>query len=133
MENSMQANCLNCSNSFVAQRNPNQKYCRATKCQNLRKAIWRRQKLKSDSDYRENRNNAAKNWRTKNSGYWKNYRTKKRQSEPENIVSKINASLFAKNHANSDALQIIFILKAPIESGTYRLIAENDYFANSDA
>ena len=133
MENSMKANCLGCRKQFILRRNPKQKFCNLPACQNIRKNLWRNQKLSLDIDYKENRNAAAKRWRNKNNDYWKKYRASKLLANANNITSKFNASLFASNNANSDALQIMLAQRITIKSGIYSVYIKNDSFANSDA
>lgn len=133
--------CKHCHRLFIPVRNPQQQFCSRSKCQNVRKSTWRREKLKHDSDYRENQNQACRRWRKKNPHYWKHYRvshpsytesnrTKQRRRKqaykgPEPPYGR-KASLFA----NSDALRT----KNPVKAGTYQLIPlPYRGLANSDA
>lgn len=111
--------CRHCHRLFIPVRNPQQQFCSHRLCQNVRKSIWRREKHKQDTDYRENQNQACKRWRQKNPHYWKSYRA----AHPS-YPSK------ASQFANSDALTP----KNPVKTGTYQLIPLPDGgFANSDA
>lgn len=52
----------------------NHRYCRKPACQKERKKLWHRQKLTSDSAYRESKADAQRKWSCANGGYWKEYR-----------------------------------------------------------
>jgi len=53
----------------------NHRYCRKPACQKERKKLWHRQKLTSDSAYRESKADAQRKWNCANGGYyWKEYR-----------------------------------------------------------
>ena len=53
---------------------PDQQYCSRRKCQNARRQRWRKEKLASDPDYKDNQNDAQGRWCEKNPEYWKKYR-----------------------------------------------------------
>lgn len=53
---------------------PKQKYCSKKECQQVRKREWNKQKLVSDSDYREARKDAQQKWKNKRPTYYKEYR-----------------------------------------------------------
>jgi hypothetical protein len=127
--------CVQCHDVFIPRRNPNQRFCNKSACQNERKRQWRKQKRSKDPDYRENQRRAQKKWGEKSSNYWRGYREKNpeythanRQKQkirdllPANARDKVNASLLAK----SDALEA----NSPIKSGRYILIPD---LAKSDA
>ena len=134
--------CRHCHRLFIPVRNPQQQFCSRSKCQNLRKSTWRREKYKHDPDYRENQDHACKRWRKKNSDYWKHYRAahpdyteenRCKQKQRKQALYKGPKSPYSSNasqFANSDALT----LKNPVKAGTYQLIPlPYDGFANSDA
>jgi hypothetical protein len=108
----------------------------------VRKALWRRQKLKGDSDYRENQKAACKRWRQKNPRYWKLYRGLHPSYTEENRRQQRHRKFSlskgpeppdcseASQVANSDAL----CAKNPVKAGMYQLVPlPYDGFANSDA
>ena len=68
--------CQHCGSYFVKYRNPKQRYCSEAACQRQRKNLWRRNKLRTDSDYRSNQNAANRKWRHSHKNYWQQYRTK---------------------------------------------------------
>lgn len=134
--------CRHCRCLFVAARNPQQKFCSRRLCQNVRKAIWRREKHEHDPDYCANRNQACKRWRRKNPDYWKPYReahpgyterNKSKQRQRKQALcrrSRTPDGGTAPQFANSDALTP----KNPVKAGTYQLIPfPGEGFANSDA
>ena len=72
----MKRRCLCCGRLFTARSNvPNQQYCSCKKCQNARRQRWRKQKLKTDTDYRADQYAAQKRWCRKNPGCWHKYRS----------------------------------------------------------
>lgn len=52
----------------------NHRYCSKPACQKKRKKLWHRQKLTSDSAYRESKADAQRKWICANGCYWKEYR-----------------------------------------------------------
>jgi hypothetical protein len=134
--------CRHCHRLFIPVRNPQQQFCSRSKCQNVRKSTWRREKHKRDPDYRENQNQACKRWRKKNSDYWKRYRADHSSYTEDNRCKQRQrkqalykgpeppSASKASQFANSDALTHKNLVKA----GTYQLIPlPYDGFANSDA
>lgn len=72
--------CAACQKLFVPHpRVPQQRYCSAPACQKVRRCRWQRQKLQSDSDYRDNQARAQRQWRQRRPDYWRRYR----QSRPD--------------------------------------------------
>ncbi|OEU62440.1 MAG: hypothetical protein BBJ57_05420 [Desulfobacterales bacterium PC51MH44] len=65
--------CPACSTFFVP-RNKAQSFCSEPGCQRARKALWQKQKLASDPDYKEGQRLSQKKWLQNNPGYWKKYR-----------------------------------------------------------
>ena len=53
-----------------------QQYCSNQECQRARKRKWQKEKLSRDSDYRANQAEAQRQWRRRNTDYWKEYRKK---------------------------------------------------------
>ncbi len=72
--------CAGCSTFFIP-RNKCQKFCSRPDCQRLRKALWQKQKLATDLEYKEGQRLAQKKWLQNNPDYWQNYRRK----NPEKI------------------------------------------------
>ena len=65
--------CAGCSTFFVP-RNKCQIFCSEPDCQRVRKALWQKQKLATDPEYKEGQRLAQKKWLQNNPDYWKNYR-----------------------------------------------------------
>lgn len=139
-----QTSCRHCHRSFTPKRNPHQRYCSQSACQNARKQDWRRRKRSSDSDYKENQQRANQKWQQRHPDYWRNYRQahpayakrnreqarlrrqQKQRSHTVEPAQASSASPFAKSDAFSGLSQI--------KSGTYHLIPVLDpRFAKSDA
>ena len=124
--------CRHCRCLFVAARNPQQKFCSRRLCQNVRKAIWRREKHEHDPDYCANRNQACKRWRRKNPDYWKPYReahpgyterNKSKQRQRKQALcrrSRTPDGGTAPQFANSDALKGVWHYFASGNSDEYR-------------
>jgi hypothetical protein len=67
--------CTHCGRDFLPNpRVKNQRYCNRPECQRLRKALWQRQKLAIDPDYRANQRDCWKSWRKRHPDYWQKYR-----------------------------------------------------------
>lgn len=70
--------CLGCGKEKARSPKASKKqaYCGEAKCQRHRKAIWQKQMLQSDSDYRSNQKLADQLWRQHRPAYWREYRMK---------------------------------------------------------
>lgn len=65
--------CAACSTFFIP-RNKSQIFCSTQGCQHARKALWQKNKLATDPEYKEGQRLARKKWLQNNPGYWKEYR-----------------------------------------------------------
>lgn len=65
--------CPACSTFFIP-RNKSQNFCSELGCQRTRKALWQKQKIASDPDYKEGQRLSQKKWLQNNPDYWKKYR-----------------------------------------------------------
>lgn len=66
--------CVVCAVMFyVLPQCPNQLYCSARRCQQVRKNRWQ-QVARQDPDYKENQALAQKRWSDSHPGYWRAYR-----------------------------------------------------------
>ncbi|WP_321957650.1 hypothetical protein [Paraburkholderia bannensis] len=97
--------CTACGRLFEPRaQSPQQKYCSKPECQRLRKALWQKQKVRTDPDYRENQRRAQKRWGATHPDYWRSYRAdhqayKERNCELQRIrnshpkyIAKMDAS-----------------------------------------
>jgi len=75
--------CAGCSTFFVP-RNKCQIFCSKPCCQRIRKALWQKQKLATDSEYKEGQRLAQKKWLQNNPDYWKNYRSQNPEKTDRN-------------------------------------------------
>ena len=72
--------CAHCKRLVPANpRCKNQTYCGRKECQRARKRKWQRQKMETDSDYRENQRDCQQHWRENNRDYWRNYRSRNKR------------------------------------------------------
>jgi len=60
-----QVPCAGCS-TFFTPRNKEQNYCSTPACQKIRKAIWQKQKIKTDPEYKQGQRLAQNKWLQKN-------------------------------------------------------------------
>lgn len=128
----MERRCEHCGELFIPRKNvAHQRYCSKNGCQEARRSQWRKRKLLSDPDYRDNQYDAQKRWRDSHREYWSRYRA----SHPE-YVERNRALQRERNHrrrgsviAKSDELTS----RNFMESGYYRLIpAGREAIAKSD-
>ena len=81
--------CPACSTFFVP-RNKCQSFCLKPGCQRTRKALWQKQKLASDSEYKEGQSLSNKKWLQNNPHYWKEYRCKNpKKADRNRFLQKI--------------------------------------------
>jgi hypothetical protein len=67
--------CCHCGGFFPrCPRHKEQYYCMKPACRRARKAAWKRQKMRTDPDYRLNQKLSNRKWAEANPGYWKAYR-----------------------------------------------------------
>jgi len=124
----MKRRCVCCKIMFRPDRyHPNQNYCRQKECQRSRRTLWQKNKLKTDSDYRESQAEAQALWKTKNPGYWKNYRaTHPEYTEQNRIKQRQRRSKGNVAQPQPDVAKMDFaLLQHPIVSGSYRLTLLN--------
>ncbi len=90
--------CLHCS-VFFTPRNKSQEYCSKPECQRARKALWQRNKKKSDPEYKKDQKLSQQKWLQENPDYWKNYRRKNPEKTDRNrILQKVrNRSINKKS------------------------------------
>jgi len=120
--------CVCCKIMFSPDRyHPNQNYCSKKQCQRKRRMTWQKNKLKTDSDYRESQAEFQELWKTNNPGYWKNYRaTHPEYTERNRIKQRQRRSKGNVPQPQSDVAKMDFaLLQQPIISGSYRLTLLN--------
>lgn len=67
--------CACCGQSFEPRPQvPNQSYCSDPACQQARRQLWQRNKMRTDPDYRENQRHSQRAWLDRHPQYWRNYR-----------------------------------------------------------
>ena len=67
--------CVNCFDLFYpSPRHKNQTHCMKPACRRARKALWKRVKMKTDPDFKDNQRICNKKWAANHPGYWKDYR-----------------------------------------------------------
>jgi hypothetical protein len=112
--------CACCGQRFQPRtQTPHQTYCSDPRCQTARRRKWQEEKLKSDSDYRDNQARAQQAWCSRNPDYWSDYRSTHPQYAQENRQKQRARNVRAKNLriAKMDASNPIF----PMAPGVYRM------------
>ena len=100
--------CPACSVFFVP-RNKFQTFCSTPDCQRVRKALWQKQKLASDPDYKESQHLSNNKWLQNNPDYWKDYRGKNpKKADRNRFLQKIRNM---KEQHPSKSLKTIGIAK----------------------
>jgi hypothetical protein len=75
-----------CCDTFFTPRNKLQQFCSKPDCQKARKALWQKEKLATDPEYRKGQRLAQQKWLENNPDYWKEYRSKNPQKAHRNRV-----------------------------------------------
>jgi hypothetical protein len=118
----MEKTCACCSQKFIPLPTVrNQQYCSEAHCQKTRKKRWQKQKLVSDSAYRENQSDARKEWGKKNNHYWKRYRKRNPAYEERNRLLQRERNR-RKRVTSVIAKMDELTPRKVIASGRYRLI-----------
>jgi len=118
----MEKRCECCKRRFIS--HPavrHQEYCSDPECQKTRKRKWQKEKLSKDSDYRANQAEAQREWRSRNKGYWREYREKNPAYTEKNRIRQRERNRRRRSGsgiAKMDELKG----KTIIPSGRYRLV-----------
>ncbi len=114
--------CAGCSKFFLP-RNKKQNYCSATVCQKRRKALWQKQKLATDPEYKEGQHLSQEKWLQNNPDYWKKYRKRNKEKTDRNRqLQRIRNLKRRKKQPDSQAVKTIGIAKMDArKAGTDRL------------
>jgi hypothetical protein len=113
--------CAHCKRIIPA--NPhitNQTHCSREACRKDKKRLWQRQKLATDSDYKENQRDCWKAWIERNPGYWKEYRKSHPQSADRNRLRQRERNRERRRIAKMDTFEPI----SQVTPGTYYLVPE---------
>lgn len=116
-----QIRCKHCHRWVPANpRIKDQQYCGRKKCQRARKAEWQRNKLKVDTQYKANQDEAKAKWRRQNPAYSKQYRDanpaycdrnrelqKKRDQKRQNKTSGLPLPVIGPAHMDAVAVENI--------------------------
>jgi hypothetical protein len=114
--------CAHCQQFIVL--NPhikNQRYCNSAACQRVRKTLWQKQKLKTDSDYKANQKDCQKQWRENHPGYWRNWRAEHPEYSKRNCIQQQERN---RQRAFKIAKMDASMTESFIKSGCYFIIPE---------
>ncbi len=118
----MEKTCLCCKKPFhphPAVRH--HRYCSNRECQKARKRKWQKEKLARDSDYRANQAEAQRQWRSRNTDYWSQYRKKHPAYTERNRIGQKERN--RRRRSRSRIAKIDEQKGKPlIPSGRYRLV-----------
>lgn len=101
----------------------NQRFCSQPNCQRERRRRWKRQKRRTDPDYRDNQARAQRAWRERHRDYWREYRRRHPQYTERNRQQqrRRNAHRVGRDGAGVIAKRNVSAAAAPEISGTYLL------------
>jgi len=118
----MEKTCECCKRRFIP--HPavsHQQYCSDPECQKARKRNWQKEKLASDGDYRANQAEAQRQWCSRNSDYWRQYRKRNPAYTEKNRIRQRERNRVRRSGsgiAKMDERKG----KSVIRSGRYRLM-----------
>ena len=118
----MEKTCRCCKRRFIP--HPavrHQGYCSDPGCQKARKRRWQKEKLSRDSDYRANQAEAQRQWRRRNTDYWKEYRKKNPAYTERNRMGQRERNRRRRSEAEIAKMDELKI-ETLIPSGRYRLV-----------
>ena len=118
----MEKTCLCCQRQIIA--HPavaDQRYCSDPECQKARKRIWQEEKLSRDPDYRANQAEAQRQWRSRNQGYWREYRRRNPAYTETNRIRQRERNRHRRSGAGIAKMDELKG-KTVIRSGRYRLV-----------
>ncbi len=75
--------CPGCDSFFIP-RNILQIFCSESDCQKARKALWQKQKLACDPEYKKDQKLANQKWLQNTPDYWTDYRQRKPEKADRN-------------------------------------------------
>jgi hypothetical protein len=106
-----QVPCAGCSKFFLP-RNKKQNYCSTTVCQKRRKALWQKQKVATDPEYKEGQHLSQEKWLQNNPDYWGKYRKKNKEKTDRNRqLQRIRNLKRCKKQPDSQSVKTIGIAK----------------------
>lgn len=99
--------CPYCDTFFIP-RNKLQTFCSKPGCQKARKALWQKNKLTTDPEYKKGQHLSNQKWVSKNPNYWTEYRRRNPEKADRNralqrIRNRKKQSLKAFGIAKMDA------------------------------
>ena len=101
-----------CCDSFFVPRNKLQIFCSDPDCQRARKALWQKQKLACDPEYKKDQKLANQKWLQNTPDYWKGYRQRNpKKADRNRFLQKIRTCKKQENKAYIKASKTIGIAK----------------------
>lgn len=124
--------CVHCKSHFKPNKfHHHQKYCSNKECQQTRKTLWQKSKIKNDPAYKANQKDALHCWQIKNPTYYRDYRQKhpeytdkNRKKSRERYQNKKNSTKTSLNLSQTPdfAKMDVASSQLPIKSGRYELL-----------
>jgi len=103
--------CPGCDSFFIP-RNILQIFCSESDCQKARKALWQKQKLACDPEYKKDQKLANQKWLQNTPDYWTDYRQRKPEKADRNrSLQKVRNCKSQKNKGHPETSNAIGIAK----------------------
>lgn len=98
--------CSGCG-AFFHPRNKLQQYCSKSQCQGIRKALWQRNKINSDPQYKADQRFSHEKWLKSRPTYWKEYRARNPSKVKRNrLLQKVRNRGLHKSSGLTEAIVI---------------------------
>jgi hypothetical protein len=102
--------CCHCGDFFPrSPKHKNQNYCMKPECRKAKKATWRREKMRTDEQFRLSQHLSHQKWLKATPGYWKRYRIEhpektKRNRELQMIRNRRRARRLKKAQGSDEGV-----------------------------
>lgn len=119
--------CINCYGLFLpSPRHKNQSYCMKPECRRAKKAAWKRTKMRTDADFRQDQRLSNQKWAQTHRDYWTRYRKRNPDKAHRNrILQRIRNKRRAANRQKSDEQNEALIAKVDAStSQNYNMIGQ---------
>jgi hypothetical protein len=119
-----QRECVCCRTRFTPSRNPRQRYCSKSVCQKKRRCRYQKQKVKHDSDYRENQRSSERDWHKRHPHYWRHYR----KGHPQQVATnRLAQQVRDKKRRRKEAI----FYNGPMLATMYSFTKDKHYLSSS--
>ncbi len=119
--------CVNCYDLFPpSPRHKNQSYCMKPECRRAKKAAWKRTKMRTDANFRQDQRLCNQKWAHNNRDYWSRYRKRNPDKADRNrILQRIRNRRRAQNRQKCAGQDLAPIAKVDAStSQNYNMIGQ---------